>query len=189
MQPTIFREGRFLLESALGLCRTRDETIAKNGLVRTPRPTFEVAVKLIRLQTVFWMGCCVLLGSVWSGHSVIFYSTGDPSYNTNAPEGALTNSGWQYQGTWSSFDGTVISSNAFITAKHVGGSVGEPFTFQGVQYTTTASYESPDSDLRIWRVAGQFPVFAPLYTKRAENGKNIVVFGRGTQRGAEVRIN
>jgi len=76
------------------------------------------------------MGCCVLLGSVWSGHSVIFYSTGDPSYNTNAPEGALTNSGWQYQGTWSSFDGTVISSNAFITAKHVGGSVGEPFTFQ-----------------------------------------------------------
>jgi len=122
-------------------------------------------------------------------HAVIFYSTGDPGYNTNAPGGALTNSGWQYQGTWSTFSGTVISSNAFITAKHVGGVVGDLFTFRGVQYATTASYESPEADLRIWRVAGQFPAFAPLYTRRNENGKNIVVFGRGTQRGAEVRIN
>jgi hypothetical protein len=32
-------------------------------------------------------------------------------------------------------------------------------------------------------------MFAPLYTKSSENGKNVTVFGRGTQRGAEVRIN
>src|SRR5260370_41574938 len=99
-------------------------------------------------------------------HAVIFYSTGDPGYHTNAPGGALTNSGWQYQGAWSVFNGTVISSNAFITAKHVGGSIGDPFTFQGAQYTTIASYDSPDSDLRIWRVDGQVPVFAPLFTKK-----------------------
>jgi hypothetical protein len=136
-----------------------------------------------------WAGCCALLISALSAHGVIFYSTGDPSYNTNAPGGALTNSGWQYQGTWSTFSGTIISSNAFITAKHVGGTVGDLFTFQGAQYTTTASFESPDSDLRIWRVAGEFPVFAPLYTKNKENGKTLVVFGRGTQRGDEVRIN
>lgn len=122
-------------------------------------------------------------------HAVIFYSTGDPSYNTNAPGGALTNSGWQYQGTWSTFSGTVISSNAFITAKHVGGAVGDLFTFRGVHYAATASYESPEADLRIWRVAGQFPAFAPLYTRGNENGKALVVFGRGTQRGPEVRIN
>jgi len=136
-----------------------------------------------------WAGGCALLIWALSAHGVIFYSTGDPSYNTNAPGGTLTNSGWQYQGAWSTFSGTVISSNAFITAKHVGGTVGDLFTFQGAQYTTTASYESPDSDLRIWRVAEQFPVFAPLYTKNKENGKTLVVFGRGTQRGAEVRIN
>ena len=141
------------------------------------------------LSCPFAIAGCAFLGSILSGEALIFYSTGDPTYNTNAPGGALTNSGWQYQGAWSTFSGTVISSNAFITAKHVGGSVGDPFTFQGIQYFTTASYDSPDSDLRIWRVAGQFPVFAPLYTKRHENGKNLVVFGRGTQRGAEVRIN
>jgi hypothetical protein len=131
----------------------------------------------------------VWLSWVLPAHALIFFSTGDPGYNTNAPSGALTNSGWQYQGEWSTFCGTVIASNAFITAKHVGGSVGDPFTFQSVQYTTTASYDSPDSDLRIWRVAGQFAVFAPVYTKRTENGKNLVVFGRGTQRGTEIRVN
>lgn len=147
------------------------------------------ALGFIRQHTAGWLCCCALLHWVLPAHAIIFYSTGDPNYNTNAPGGALTNSGWQYQGAWSTFNGTVISSNAFITAKHVGGSVGDPFMFQGLQYTTTISYESPDCDLRIWRVAGQFPAFAALYTKRTENGKNIVVFGRGTQRGAEVRIN
>src|SRR5437660_299987 len=65
----------------------------------------------------------VCLNCVLPAHALIFFSTGDPGYNTNAPGGVLTNSGWQYQGAWSSFCGTVIASNAFITAKHVGGSV------------------------------------------------------------------
>lgn len=154
---------------------------------------FQTPKKLRRLLFSLGVTFCWLVigcwGSVTSARAVIFYSTGDPNYNTNAPGGALTNSGWQCQGAWGSFSGTVISTNSFITAKHVGGSVGDPFAFRGVQYTTTASYDSPDSDLRIWRVAGQFPVYAQLYTKRTENGKNLVVFGRGTQRGAEVRIN
>ena len=154
----------------------------------TRRFLFTSTLRLIRRITR-WIGGCALLSSVLTAHAIIFYSTGDSSHNTNAPTGALTNSGWQYQGAWSTFSGTVISSNAFITAKHVGGSVGDPFTFQGVQYTTTASFDSLDSDLRIWRVAGQFPISAPLYAKRNENGKNLVVIGRGTQRGAEVRIN
>jgi hypothetical protein len=162
MQPTGYRKSKSLLESALG-------SIGRLGAGA--------------------IGWGAIICSVLSAHAVLFYSTGDPSHNTNAPTGALTNSGWQYQGAWSTFNGTVISSNAFITAKHVGGSVGDLFTFQGVQYITTAAVESPDSDLRIWRVAGQFPVFAPLYTKSTENGKNVVVIGRGTQRGAEVRLN
>lgn len=150
---------------------------------------FESGLNFVRWSVAGPIACSVLLAMVPRADAIIFFSTGDPNYNTNAPGGALTNSGWQYQGAWSTFSGTVISSNAFITAKHVGGTIGDPFTFQGVQYTTTASYDSPDSDLRIWRVSGQFPVSAPLYTKRSENGKNLVVIGRGTQRGAEIRIN
>jgi Trypsin len=156
---------------------------------RKGNPVFNSALGLVQRKMAETIGCAALLSLVLPAHALIFFSTGDPSYNTNAPRGALTNSGWQYQGTWSTFTGTVISTNAFITAKHVGGSVGDLFTFQGVQYTTTAAFESPDCDLRIWRVAGQFPVFAPLYTRSTENGKNVVVIGRGTQRGVEVRIN
>jgi hypothetical protein len=151
--------------------------------------SFNLPLALVRRTKIIVISICALLSLVLPAPGLIFFSTGNPSYNTNAPGGALTNSGWQYQGAWSTFDGTVIASNAFITAKHVGGTIGDSFTFRGTPYTTTAFYDSPDSDLRIWRVAGQFPVFAPLYTKSMENGKNVVVFGRGTQRGAEVRIN
>ena len=54
--------------------------------------------------------------------AVMFESTGDPSYNAAAPTGSLTNSGWQYQGTWLAYLGTPIAPRYFITAKHVGGS-------------------------------------------------------------------
>ena len=133
---------------------------------------------------------CVLLLQAMPVQAVLFYSTGDPSFNTNAPAiRSLTNSGWQYQGAWAGFSGTVISSNCFLTAKHVGGGVGDIFEFQSINYLTTAFYDDPTGDLRIWRVGGQFPIYAPLYTKRNERGKNLVVIGRGTQRGEEFRLN
>lgn len=133
--------------------------------------------------------CSVLLLGVAPARAVLFYWTGDPSYNTNAPTKTLANSGWQYQGAWAGFSGTVISSNCFITAKHVSGVIGHLFLFQGVGYWTTAHYDDPDSDLSIWRVAGRFPTNAPLYTKGNERGKTAVVIGRGTERGTNVVLN
>src|SRR5437867_4375374 len=56
-------------------------------------------------------------------HAVIFYADGDPAYNTTAPGGSLTNSGWQFEGIWGGFLGTPIAPKYFITARHVGGSV------------------------------------------------------------------
>src|SRR3974390_2993534 len=120
--------------------------------------------------------------------AVLFFHTGDTNFNTTPPMHALTNSGWQFEGQWGDFAGTVISSNCFITAHHVSGVVGEAFTFQNVQYLTVTNYDDPDSDLRIWRVSGQFPIYAPLYTKKNEGGKALIVIGRGTQRGDEVRL-
>ena len=121
--------------------------------------------------------------------AIILLSSGDPSYNTTPPGGSLTNSGWQYQGVWGSYLGTPIAPRHFITAKHVGGAVGDAFVYGGVTYTATAFYDDPASDLRIWRVCGTFESFAPLYTKSDEVGLSLVVFGRGTQRGPEVRAN
>ncbi|PYK96526.1 MAG: hypothetical protein DME19_19370 [Verrucomicrobia bacterium] len=128
--------------------------------------------------------------SIWlSGHSVnaiLFYSSGDPNYNTSAPGGSLTNSGWQYQASWGGFLGTPIAPNYFITASHVYVPPGTPVVFRGVSYTTLTNYDDPASDLRIWRICGTFPDYAPIYTNTNETGNAFVVIGRGTQRGPPV---
>jgi hypothetical protein len=120
--------------------------------------------------------------------AVIFKSTGDLTYNTNAPAGSLTNSGWQYEGSWGSFLGTPIAPRYFIAAKHVGGTIGQAFTLNGFSYNTVANYPDPNSDLQIWQVAETFPIYAPLFTNSNEVGKHCVVFGRGTQRGDPVIV-
>src|SRR5687768_10210315 len=120
-------------------------------------------------------------------HAVVLYRT--PTRNTAAPSGTLANSGWQWQGKWGSFLGTPIAPNYFITAGHVGGGVGQTFTYNWKPYTTTAMFDDPRSDLRIYKVNGAFPSYAPLYTLPYETGKQMVVIGRGAQRGSEVRVN
>lgn len=117
---------------------------------------------------------------------VIFLLTADPAYNTTPPGGTLANSGWQYHGFWGPFSGTAVGPRHFLTAAHVGGSVGDIFSFQGREHRTIAFYDDPQSDLRLWKVCGQFPQFARLYDRPDEVGKSFVVFGRGTQRGAPV---
>src|SRR5580692_3993866 len=85
---------------------------------------------------------------------VIFYATGDPTYNTTAPTGSLAGSGWQWVGSWDGYAGTPIGESYFLTAQHVGGNVGDPFVFNGVPYATTAFYDDTSSDLRIWQISG-----------------------------------
>jgi len=123
------------------------------------------------------------LAAALPARGVIFYSTEDPSYNTTAPAGQLAGSGWQYQGRWVGFLGTPIAPSLFITANHVGGSVGASFVFAGQSYPTTAVYHDSETDLAIWKVCGVFPFYAPLYASSDETGKRCVVFGAGASRG------
>ena len=122
--------------------------------------------------------------------AVLFDSTNDPNFNTAAPDpmGPFAGSGWQFEGQWGGVLGTPIAPQYFITAAHVGGNVGDTFTFDNVSYTTVAMFNSPNSDLRIWEVSGTFPTFAPLYTANNEVGKSLVVFGRGAPRGGAVMM-
>jgi len=122
--------------------------------------------------------------------AVILYGTGDATANISAPTGGLANSGWQFEGQFGGFLGTVIGANYFITAKHIGGAVGQTFVFNNVNYTTTAVFPDPSSDLQIWQVAGTFPIHAPLYSAAAGSEANLslVVFGRGTRRGDPVFV-
>ncbi len=128
----------------------------------------------------------LLLSLPGSGRAIIFHATDDPAFNTTAPAGELAGSGWELQGRWGGFLGTPIALNLFITAKHVGGEVGQSFNFRGTNYPVIASYADPQSDLRIFEVCGIFPAFAELYSNATEVGRPMVVFGRGTRRGAEV---
>jgi hypothetical protein len=128
------------------------------------------------------------LAATLSTHALVFYSNADLDYNTTAPAGSLTNSGWELQGAWGVNLGTPIGPNHFITANHVGGNVGDAFYFRGVAYTTISTTVDPVSDLRIWEVAGTFPTWAELYDGASESGLDLMVFGRGSIRGAEVRV-
>ena len=150
------------------------------GMVRMSLYSTGVAVFLLWLFSFSFGGV--------SAHAVLFTSTGDPNYNTTAPTGTLTNSGWQYQGYWGGFLGTPIAPTYFIAAKHVGGTVGQSYMLDGVSYTTVTNFAHPSSDLIIWKVAETLPIYAPLYTKLDEIGRHLVVFGRGTQRGSQVKI-
>ena len=121
-----------------------------------------------------------------AAHAVIVY--GPQTRNTTVPTGSFPNSGWQYEGNWGSFLGTPIAPHAFITAKHVEGSVGNTFSYLSTNYTTTSFSDNPGTDLRVWQVSGTFPSYAPLYTASNETNKELVVFGRGTQRGTVFNV-
>ena len=130
-----------------------------------------------------------LLLAVANAHAVILYRTGDPNENTTPPSGANANSGWQYQGIWGGFLGTPIAPHFFISAAHIGNAGGSSFTFQNVTYRVTQDFFDPQSDLVIWRIAGEFPSFAPLYSRTDEVGQRIIAIGRGTRRGDPVTLN
>lgn len=119
--------------------------------------------------------------------AVVFYSTADTTYNTTAPTGTLADSGWQWVGYWGGFQGAPIDAHHFLAANHVGGNVGDLFTFQNVSYTTVRSFVDSASDLRIWEVREAFSTSAPLYRSSTEVGRSLIVFGRGITRGSEVR--
>jgi len=136
---------------------------------------------------------CLL--AVWSFspnvEAVIFEATSNVTYNTTAATGALTNSGWQYNGLcgWlGSYLGTPIAPRFFITAAHVGGSVGDTLDFDGLEFHTIAVTNCPNSDLLVWQTTETFPVYCPLYTASNEVGQLCVIFGRGTQRGDQVVV-
>lgn len=124
--------------------------------------------------------------------AVILYATGSITANSTEPTGPLAGSGWQYEGTFGSSLGTPIAPQYFLSAKHVGLS-GPTIVFRGESYTVATGIGEPKGeptgDLVMWRITGTFPDFAPLYSKKDEVGKPLVVIGRGTQRGSGVFLN
>lgn len=123
-----------------------------------------------------------------TAQAIILFGSGDPAYNTAPPTGVLTNSGWQYQGRWGGFLGTPIAPQYFVAAQHIGGAIGQAFVYNDVTNFTTAYWDDTNTDLRIWKIDGAFSSYAPLYSTNNETGKQMVMIGRGTQRGDPVYV-
>ena len=147
---------------------------------------------MVRLRHL--LPLCLLLAS--PAGAVIYYDQETPTYNTTAPSGS---SGWQYEGYFGSYLGTMISPDLFITAAHIGvasSTFNYDSTFSGtssVSYNIDTSfnggvgyYNIAGTDLNIFKITGGiFSTYAPLYTG-ASSTLAFEDIGRGTQQGAAV---
>ncbi len=150
-----------------------------------------------------WVIIFISIGALSPRQSlaIIFESTGSAAHNIAAPTGDYINSGWQYEGYYGGFLGTMISPQFFITAQHMG-TQGSSFVHAGifnggadVTYTIDASangglgyFDIANSDLRLIKINELFPYYAPLYTSGSEQGLTLMVTGRGGPRGADVVV-
>lgn len=156
-------------------------------------------MRLILCRTFCLAAACFLLSGV-PAHAIIFYDTGDALLNTTAPSstGDYADSGWQYQGRYGAFLGTMIGEQYFITAGHFGTNIASTFTSLSTEVTYTIESSAnggqgfwavPGTDLRIYKINETFSDYAQLYTGSGEKNQELVVFGRGGPRGAEVELN
>lgn len=134
--------------------------------------------------------------------AILFYETGDAGHNTAMPTGTHANSGWQFEGYFGSYLGTMISPTHFITAQHIGVNDNKfvyDALFSGAPTVTynidtaanggTGYWDIAGTDLRIYQITGgTFPTYAPLYTGTAEVSASFVGVGRGGPRGAAVML-
>lgn len=125
---------------------------------------------------------------------LIFRDGLSPAANTRtAPTGDYAGSGWQHQLRYLTSHATIISPKHFITATHLGTNQ-EQVTQQGFftdgELRTFAVKGTPvrigTSDLRVFEIWETFDDYALLYTKSDEVGKELVVHGRGIDRGEDV---
>lgn len=160
--------------------------------------SFPITRRLLRRGMA---GFAMMLFFASSAKAVLFYDTGSSTHNNSAPTGLYENSGWQYQGYYGAFLGTMIAPQYFITAQHMG-TQGSSFVSAGlfnggvdVTYTIDTSANSgagywdiTGTDLRIFKINESFSSYAMLYTGGSEQGLEMVTMGRGGVRGADVMV-
>ena len=110
---------------------------------------------------------------------------GSSAGNTSAPSDPGLATRWGQVGNFSNFLGTPISSQFFVTAKHLGNLTGQAITFpDATSYTTTAAFFDPASDLAIYQIGGTFPSdkIVPMYAGSLFANQAMTIFGRGRSR-------
>ena len=111
--------------------------------------------------------------------AVHFVAVEDPQHNTTPPQDASEARLWHLQGHWNAFLGTPIADQWFVTAKHVGGSLGDTFHLMGQPYMAVVKIPDPESDLTLWGVSDPFPDVVPIYSGSQEAGRRTLLLARG----------
>ncbi len=137
-----------------------------------------------------WAGF-VLSGLVLSQPARAIIVMGDPGRNlastSPVPDGLD-----RYVGSFGGFLGTPIGPRYFVTAAHIGNQ--GTFRYKNGTSTETVYNDLTQvgtlDDLAIFQIntGPDFSLVAPLYTGSNEVGLPLVTLGRGTVRGAEVRL-
>ena len=141
------------------------------------RQTIFCLFGLLVATVVFWANAC---------HCSAVIIIGSAAGNTGTPLDAGLASRWNQVGDWGSYLGTPIAPNYFLTAKHIGGAVGQSITFpdDNSSYQTVATFQDPNSDLALWQISGAFPSsrIVPMYAGNVVAGVPLTIFGRGLPR-------
>lgn len=135
-----------------------------------------------------WCGVYFFSLVVFPAHlsAVLFLKTDNPDHNTTAPTNEAEARAWHLQGIWRTCQGTPIAPRWFLSAKHIGGAIGDAFTVHGKTHYAIARILDPESDLVLWGVTGSFQDHAALFSDGDETGQHMLVFGRGAVRGKPV---
>ena len=120
--------------------------------------------------------------------AVLFLETDNPEHNTTPPTDEAEARAWHLQGIWRTCQGTPVAPRWFLSAKHIGGAIGDAFTVHGKTHYAIARILDDESDLVLWGVTDSFQEHASLYAEGDETGQRMLVFGRGAIRGKPVYL-
>ena len=81
-----------------------------------------------------------------------------------------------------------VPSNTFVSKAHFNGASDLTFNVNTTANGGAGFWQLGGTDLRIFEVVETFSSYAPLYSGTDEAGKDLVVMGRGTQRGTTVEL-
>lgn len=125
---------------------------------------------------MFWLLFVAGIALCAPAHASIVYDA--PNGITTAPSG---DRGWGETGSWQVGGGVAIAPNYFLTAQHLGGTTGQTFNVNGRNFTASSFTDIAGSDLRLVKITGNFPAYAPLYRGAvgSEAGQAISMIGFG----------
>ena len=87
-----------------------------------------------------------------------------------------------YVGQFGGASAVAVGSNVFLTAKHVGGTIGSIFTLPAFSesFIVTGRYNDPDADFSVLSVAGTLPGYYSITTQNVvSNNAQITMVGYG----------